>query len=82
MLLKIVEAGVIGYPAKKLHPALMAALAMASFPSMNSNPMEVPIGHEQFNVDNQYTYHYRLSTKWCMPASSNLDVRPPPYCTP
>jgi hypothetical protein len=36
---------------------LMAALAMASFPSMNSRPTEASIGHEQFNLDSQYTYH-------------------------
>jgi hypothetical protein len=34
MVLKMVVAGVMGYPAKKLHPAITAALAIASFPSI------------------------------------------------
>jgi hypothetical protein len=34
MALNTVVAGVIGYPAKKRHPAAMAPRAMASFPSI------------------------------------------------
>jgi hypothetical protein len=37
MVLKMVVAGVMGYPAKNRHPAANAPRAMASFPSIKQN---------------------------------------------
>jgi hypothetical protein len=43
MALNMVVAGVMGYPAKKRHPAATAPQAIASFPSMRQNPIFSPI---------------------------------------
>jgi hypothetical protein len=40
--LKIVVAGVIGYPAKNLHPEAIAPHATASFPSINDKGIFSP----------------------------------------
>jgi hypothetical protein len=39
MVLNMVVAGVMGYPAKKRHPEATAPHAIASFPSMRQNPI-------------------------------------------
>jgi hypothetical protein len=39
MVLNMVVAGVMGYPAKKRHPETTAPQAIASFPSIRQNPI-------------------------------------------
>jgi len=50
MVLKMVVAGVIGYPAKKLHPAANAPLAIASFPSRKNRVMTTLPGEKEILI--------------------------------